>query len=269
MAPHSQSVETVPDPPHWSELFRDIFCRGLAGVLAGVVFLGIGSRLAMRVVTLLNPSARGTLTDAEQIVGAVTLSGTAVLVVVLGAGGGAFAGVIWVVVRERLPESLALRIVLAGVISTLVGSFAIIESTNSDFTLFDPAVLNVAMFMLLIGLCGSATAYGNWVLHRRLPTGARAGITYGLLVGAAAILAVQIIVPAFFVSGNFVDNPPRVAGGFFLVASIGALLSWTRYAPWPVPIPPRTGTWIGTFGLAGMLVFGALHLVGELTEIFS
>jgi hypothetical protein len=56
-----------------------------------------------QIVTVLNPGARGTLTDAEQIVGAVTLSGTAVLVVLIGAVGGAFTGVIWVVVRERLP----------------------------------------------------------------------------------------------------------------------------------------------------------------------
>ena len=35
--------------------------------------LSVGSRLAMRVVALLNAEAKGTLTDAQQIVGAITV----------------------------------------------------------------------------------------------------------------------------------------------------------------------------------------------------
>ena len=262
-----KSLETVSDPPKWSVLFRSIFCGGLAGLLAGVVFLGIGSRLAMRVVALLNPEARGTLTDAEQVVGAITPDGTVALVVFVGGFGGVFAGAIWVVVRERLPERLSLRIALAGVVATLVGSFAVIDVSNADFRVFDPVVLNVAMFMMLVGLAGSATAYGDWILQRRLPSGFSAGILYGVLVGHGALLAFPIIFFSFFVSGAFVDDPPRVAGGFFLVATVGMLLSWTRYTPWSRAALAKAGAWIGTFGLAGLVAFGGLHLAEEITEI--
>ena len=261
-------MERTVDPLHWSALLRDMFSGGLAGLVSGVLVLGIGSRLAMRVVTLLNSEFKGALTDAEQVVGAFTLGGTVALVVIFGVGGGAFAGVIWVVVRERLPEYLPVRVALAGVISTVVGSFMVIEASNSDFKVFDPVVFNVAMFMVLIGLCGSATAYGDWALQRGLPTGKRAGIIYGILVGAAAVFAFQAIFFAFFVSGSFVDNPPRLTGAFFFVAGLGALLSWTRFSPRLIPIPPRAGMWVGTFGLVGMLLFGGLHLAGELSGIF-
>ena len=264
----SQFLETVSVPPQWSLLFRSIFCGGLAGVLAGVVVLGIGSRLAMRVVALLNAEANGTLTDAEQVVGAITLGGTVELIVFGGLFGGLFAGVIWVVVRERLPDRLSLRIPLAGVIATLIGSFAIIESSNIDFRLFDPVVLNVAMFIMLVGLAGSATASGDWVLQRHLPSSAGAGVLYAALLGLGAFLALPLTISFFFfLAGNAVEDPPRLAGVFFCVAAVGALLSWTRHTPWRMSIPQKAGAWIGTFGLAGLLVFGGLHLVGEITKI--
>lgn len=199
--------------------------------------------------------------------GAITPDGTVALVVFVGGFGGIFAGGIWVLVRERLPERLSLRIPLAGVLATLVGSFVVIEASNADFRLFDPVALNVAMFMMLVGLAGSATAYGDWVLQRRLPFGFGNGVLYGVLVGHGAVLAFPIIFFSFFVSGAFVDDPPRVAGGFLWVAAVGTLLSWTRYTPWHRAVLVKAGTWIGTFGVAGLVAFGGLHLVGQITEI--
>ena len=58
----------------------------------------------MRVVALLNGEAEGTLTDAGEVVGAVTFEGTVALLV-FGVGfGGLVAGVVWITVRERLPS---------------------------------------------------------------------------------------------------------------------------------------------------------------------
>ena len=211
----SKLLETVSDPLHWSLLFRSIFCGGLAGFLAGVVFLGIGSRVAMRIVALFNPEAEGTLTDAEEIVGAITIDGTVTLIVFGGGFGGLFAGGIWIVVRELLPERLSLRIPLAGVIATLVGSFAFIDAGKADFRVFVPVGLNVAMFMMLVGLAGSATAYWDWVLQRRLPTRSSldAGALYASLVGSGALLAFPIIVFSFFVAAGAAEDPPRWQAG--------------------------------------------------------
>lgn len=171
-----QSLETASDTPKWALLSRSIFSGGLAGLLAGILFLGIGSRLAMRIVAILNPENAGTRTDAGEIVGAITVGGTVALVIFMGIFGGIFAGGIWVLVRERLPNSLSLRLPLAGVAATVIGSFALIDANNSDFRLFDPVGFNLVMFMVLVGLTGSATAYGDWTLQRRLPSSQAAGL---------------------------------------------------------------------------------------------
>ncbi len=245
---HPQFIGADSEPTQWFLLFRSIFCGGLAGILAGVVFLGIGSRIFMRVVTLLNAETEGALTDAGQLVGDFTFQGTFILVIFVGGFGGIFAGGIWIVVRERLPEHLFLRIPLAGMTATLVGSFVVIEASNSDFTVFAPVGLNVAMFMMLVMLTGSATAYGDWILQRRLPSKPDAGEFYASMVGVGAFVAIPLIFVFFFVGGAVVQDPPRVAGGFFSVAAVGALLSWTRYTPWGRFIPSKAGTWIGTIG---------------------
>ena len=134
-AMESQIPIAVPDPRHWSVLFRGIFCGGLAGFLAGVVVLGFGSRIAMRVVAMLNPEATGNLTDAGEIVGTITLGGTVALIVFGGGFGGLFTAGLWVFLRERLPGRLTLRIPLAGVLATLVGSLGLIDAGNDDFRL--------------------------------------------------------------------------------------------------------------------------------------
>ena len=178
-----------------------------------------------------------------------------------------FAGVLWVVIRDRLPDALFPRVALAGAIATLLGSFQVIESSNIDFRLFTPVAFNVAMFMLLIGVCGSATAIGDSVLQRRLPTGTQAGIVYGVLAGVAVIPAAMTISSAYFVDGAFVDDPPRAVGVFLGVATAGTLLTWARYTPWRIPLSTKLGQWTGTFGLGGMLLFGLLQLMGELSDI--
>jgi len=164
---------------------------------------------------------------------------------------------------------LSLRIPLAGAIATLVGSFVLIDAGNADFRVFDPVGLNVAMFMMLVGLTGSATTYWDWVLQCRLPTRSSldAGALYASLVGSGALLDFLIILLSFFVAAGAVEDPPRVAGGFFLVATVGTFLSWTRHTPWRMSRLAKAGMWIGTFGLAGMLAFSGLHMAGEITEI--
>jgi hypothetical protein len=174
---------------------------------------------------------------------------------------------IWIVVRERLPERLSLRIPLTGVIATAAGSFVIIDSSNIDFRLFDPVVLNVAMFMMLIGLAGSATVYGDWLLQRRLPSSAGAGILYGALIGFGALLAFPLTFSFFFLAGSAVEDPPRLAGVFFLVAAAGTLLCWTRYTPWSTSMASNVGALTGRLGVAGMVAFGGLHLAGEIKKI--
>lgn len=270
-ARESRLLEAGSGPHRWSVLFHSIFCGALAGFLAGFVVLGFGSRLAMRVVAMLNTEAKGTLTDAGETVGAITLGGTVALIVFGGGFGGMFTAGIWVFLRERLPERLSLRIPLAGLLATLVGSFALIDAGNDDFRLFDPVVFNLAMFMILIGLTGSTTALVDWVLQRRLPprtsTDGDLGPVYAFLAASGVLIALPFIFAVFFVTDMAVQEPPRVAGAFFWIAAVGTLLSWVGQTSSRTSILSRAGPWIGYFGLAGLMAFGGLHMVGEITEI--
>ena len=264
---NTEATDPFADSLHWTVLTRSIFCGGLSGILAGVVFLDIGSRIAMRIVTILNPEAKGILTDADQVVGAITVEGTFTLVVFFGIVGGIMAGGLWVVVREFLPNRMSIQVLLAGVVAALAGSFVVIESSNEDFRIFDPVVLNVVMFIVLVGLAGSGTAIGDRMLQSRLPSGSGAGVAYGILIGIAGALFLQAFASMFFESGAFVDSPPRVAGWFFVIAFLGALLSWTRYIGWRSSIGEQAGRWIGTIGTVGLVTFGAMHLMGDITDI--
>lgn len=82
-----------------------------AGVVSGVLVLGLGLRLMMRFAAASSPeSAQGRLTDADEVVGEVTLGGTMFLVLGVGVLGGMVGVAAWVAFRRWLPE----RSVLAG-----------------------------------------------------------------------------------------------------------------------------------------------------------
>jgi hypothetical protein len=134
------------------ELLRDVFSGGLAGLIAGIVFLGAGSRLVMRGVALLNPNSRGLIMDNGNVVGEITAGGTADLVIGTGLFGGLVAGALWVLVRDWLPIRVGPRVALGGVLAALLGSFFVVSADNEDFHRLDgSAVLNVAMFVSIIG----------------------------------------------------------------------------------------------------------------------
>jgi hypothetical protein len=62
----------------------------------------VGSRLAMRILALTSPRAQGSITEAQEVVGRITLAGTLFLLeagAALGMGG----GLVYVAVRRWLP----------------------------------------------------------------------------------------------------------------------------------------------------------------------
>ncbi|MDA1097296.1 MAG: hypothetical protein O3B84_08620 [Chloroflexi bacterium] len=182
------------------------------------------------------------------------------------------SGTVWVVVREWMPARLTLRIALAGFVATVVGSFFVIEAENTDFFLFDPVMLNIVMFMALVGLTGSATAYGDQILNNRLPLGTVVGAIYGVLIAVGALIALQLFFNAFFVSGAFIDDPPWVVGVFVGLTAIGTLMSWNRYLPIRFRLAGGGRRWVrilGVVGVIGMVVFGAADLVAEIDGIFA
>lgn len=253
-----------------SELLRDVFSGGLAGLIAGLVFLGVGSRLVMRAVALLNPDSRSLITDNGNVIGEITAGGTADLVIGTGLFGGLIAGALWVLVRDWLPAHFGVRIPLAGVLAALLGSFVIVSNDNEDFhRLDDAAILNIAMFVGIIGLAGAGTAALDAYVRPRLPAGRAWARVYAPLILLAGLPTLLILIVAFLLGDDESDNqPPRVAGLFLVTVGLATCAGWRRYfrtaegasvAPWRQLAVKAA--------LAAAALFAALDLAGEINAI--
>src|SRR5688500_16855394 len=74
-------------------------------ILAGVLSIGAGSRLMMRALAASSPDeVQGRLTEAEEVVGRVSLSGTAFLVLAVGIGSGVAGLAFFTACRRWLPD---------------------------------------------------------------------------------------------------------------------------------------------------------------------
>src|SRR3972149_1694060 len=85
------------------DVLRDIARGGLAAALAGIVVLGLGGRVVMRIAAAVNPDAPGLRTEAGEVVGVVTAQGSLGLLVFGGLASGIVAGIVWVVVSPWIP----------------------------------------------------------------------------------------------------------------------------------------------------------------------
>jgi hypothetical protein len=141
----------------------------LAGIIAGPLVAGLGGRLVMRVLAATSgDAAQGRTTDAEEVVGEITLGGTIAFLVFVGLAAGVFAAVGYLLLRRALPTTAGPAGLLLGVV--LLGTIGIIDplsSDNVDFTILEPtwlAVLLVVATGLLLGT--TFTAVTAWLVAR-------------------------------------------------------------------------------------------------------
>lgn len=126
--------------------------RGMwAGLFAGLLINGIGGRLAMFVLRLtLDDSLRGSETDDRFIIG--RFSGDTIFLLGLGAVTGALGGLIYLDMREGLPRPWPLP--LFGRLGATAGGALIINPGGPDFTLLEPRLLAVLLFIAVPSTCG-------------------------------------------------------------------------------------------------------------------
>jgi hypothetical protein len=126
----------------------------LPGLIAGVIAGGVGSRLAMRIMTLTShPAVRGLETDFGATVGKITLGGTLFLLI-LGGILGMAGGILYLAIRPLLPLNGWLRGLVFGLLLlAMVGRF-LVDPGNPDFLILSPAGLAVVMFSALPILYG-------------------------------------------------------------------------------------------------------------------
>jgi hypothetical protein len=134
-------------PPSWPVY---IGASLVAGVAAGVLAAGAGGRLMMRLLAETSPDVQGSLTEAGEKIGEITIGGTLAFIFFAGIPAGVLSGALYALVAPVLPRGRARGIVL-GVLLLILAATRIdpLRSDNVDFLLLDPAWLAVLGFSVL------------------------------------------------------------------------------------------------------------------------
>lgn len=148
----------------------------VAGIGAGVILVGVGSRLAMFILRLTSPpGVIGVTSDDGFVIGRVTPSGTYSLLV-LGAGVGIIGAAAYLMVSPWLMGPWWFRRLTTGAAAAAVVGSMLLHADGVDFTLLGPTWLALALFISLPGVfglfigsfvdrvarTGSWTANGKW-----------------------------------------------------------------------------------------------------------
>lgn len=217
-----------------------------AGVIAGIVVGGIGGRLAMLLLRLTSPdSAIGVISDDGFEIG-VFSQRTLTLVRDTAALGGTF-GALYAALRLAIP--VRLRVPLWTLFWACAGGALVVKEDGVDFTLLEPALLAILLFVALPGAGAAATALlvERWSAWR--PWQSRR-LTAGLLAIAAAGTAA---VPTAAVIAAIVA---AVSLAFELAGPAGRLVR--RAALVVVPL-----------ALAAVALVAAVHLIRESARILD
>jgi hypothetical protein len=133
----------------------------VAGIAAGVVMIGLGSRAAMLILRLTSPArVHGVESDDGFTIGEVTLGGTYNLMM-LGAAIGIIGAGTYLMVCRWLIGPLWFRRATTGLAAAVVGGSMLVHSDGIDFNVLEPKWLAISLFVLLPGVFG--TFIGSFV----------------------------------------------------------------------------------------------------------
>jgi hypothetical protein len=180
-------------------LVRRAWLAGAAGGLAGLLIGGIGGRLAMFVLRLTSDDGvRGVQSDDGFTIGRFSVETTFLLAVT--AGLGSLAAVIYMMVRPAFPRRG--RGTIWAVLCGAIGGATIVHRDGVDFTVLDPAVLAIALFIAIPAAGGWLMAYlidrwePWWVTDRRKTAAASLATVPIILVGVGLVPGLVIVCTA-------------------------------------------------------------------------
>jgi hypothetical protein len=205
-APPASAVQLHPvairSTQGFSGIARTAAIASFAGFITGFITLGGGGRIAMRIAAVLSSDElQGTITENQEQVGAITLSGTWSLMLT----GGFFGlglGLAFAMIRPYLPESGWRRVLTSGAVFFAICGFATLEGGgNRDYERFGIAGLNICLFTVLPLLFGLMIApVADWLEHHidtRLPRLSRSPRT--LLASSALLFGMVLALPGAMV----------------------------------------------------------------------
>ena len=249
-----------------SEIVREIARGGLAGLAVGVVVIGIGGRVVMRLAALLVPASAGSVTENGNRIGDITLDGSVALIVFAGLLFGLAAGVVWVVIAPWIPGTGIRRALLAMPIAITLAGFFLIQGDNPDFAILQHNVLVVGLLLGLLGLVGFAVARGDDLLDRRLPhvgTGSRVmALVYSVLTGVGLLFLFPVVAVYFSDGGSI---PVAVA----LLATGGVTVVWWVLRLRGRQEPPRNLVIAGRAALLVAVIVGSMAVAPEVADALA
>ena len=244
---------------------------GLAGAITGVAVGGLGGRLMMRVSAVLAPDhAVGMLTDNENVVGEITLSGTFGLVFFVGIFGGAFGAIAYVMSEPWLAWTGRWRGFVFGLVLLAVASTVAFDPENLDFSLLEHERVTVAMLAALFLLFGPLLVWVRGVLDRRLPTveSDSSSIVGYALIDAFGLLLLAPFVAQFFIADACGCDPPRLTGLFVVATGSATALLWlSRVSDRITPRLVAVVVFGGYAALLGAVVTGAGRAASDIGAI--
>ncbi|MFL6224024.1 MAG: hypothetical protein ACJ75K_14660 [Actinomycetes bacterium] len=165
-----------------------------AGLGAGILAAGAGGRLVMRLLAVTaGADAQGRITEAEQLVGRITVDGTLGFVVFTGLFFGLASGLVYLLVHRWLPAGrvggLAYGVLLLVVAGTRLEP---LRRDNPDFDLVGPGWLSVAAFATLVVFHGLLVAALAGRLSRAVPLLAASP---GAIAAHAPLLVLGLLAP--------------------------------------------------------------------------
>jgi hypothetical protein len=165
-----------------------------SGLGAGILAAGAGGRLVMRLLAVTaGADAQGRITEADQLVGRITVDGTLGFVVFTGLFFGLASGMVYVLLHRWLPAGwvggLAYGVLLLVVAGTRLEP---LRRDNPDFDLVGPGWLSVATFAALVVFHGLLVAALAGRLSRAVPLLAASP---GAIAAHAPLLLLLLLAP--------------------------------------------------------------------------
>ena len=155
---HKQESLSAAEPA--SERIPRMLIIGILGAIPAGLVGGVGGRLIMRILAMVNEENAGIMTENGNISGEITAIGTLGLIIGVGLVSGVIGGLVYVMIRRWLPDRGLLKGVTFGLVLLCFSGIApiplapLLDPDNVDLALFGPRQLAVGLFALLFLLYG-------------------------------------------------------------------------------------------------------------------
>ncbi len=212
-------------------VIRQTAVGALAGMLVGMIVIGLGARILMRISGMLSSErASRTLTENGNTVGEITLGGTLALMIFVGLAFGVMGGVAVMAVRPWLPAHGWRRYLATGIIGFAVAGPIVLEGGNNpDYERFGILGLNICLFTMLPFLFGLAVMPVIDAFDRRIsPT--LPGVSRGWSDLVKSLLMVPLLFPLVALIAAAFELEPV---GLLLLLPVVRFVAplWSRHAP--------------------------------------